>query len=148
MAESILHQVTPSEFCSLKGSLPAFVFKIVFSCGSIMIRAAAAAAAASLESTLNSPTPDCNRTTTTGRTSKMRQRRRRRGACIYCAARRLRRWEHGVALLIVEQAHGRVQHAVTRQPSHVLLGCSARHSHAHHAVLAGASLQLYTHNIA
>ena len=59
-----------------------------------------------------------------------------------------RRCNHAVALHAVEEAYGWVQHAVARQCSHVPDESFARHSHAHHAVLAVPPLQLYRHNIA
>jgi hypothetical protein len=46
------------------------------------------------------------------------------------------------------QAYGWVQHAVARQCSHFPDESFSRHSHAHHAVLAGPPLQLYRHDIA
>ena len=72
----------------------------------------------------------------------------RAGVGVYCCAPHSRRCNHAVALLAVDEAYGWVQNAVTRQCSHVPDESFARHSHAHHAVLAVPPLQLYRHNIA
>jgi hypothetical protein len=55
---------------------------------------------------------------------------------------------HGVALLLIEDAYDWIQHTVTRQSSHVPHERFSLHSHAHHAVLPVAPLQLYSHNVA
>ncbi len=72
----------------------------------------------------------------------------RAGVAVYCCAPHSRRCSHAVALLAIVEAYGWVQHAVTRQCSHVPDESFARHSPAHHAVLAVPPLQLYRHNIA
>jgi hypothetical protein len=70
------------------------------------------------------------------------------GVAVYCCAPHSRRCNHAVALQGAAEAYGWVQHAVTRQCSHVPGESFSRHSHAHHAVLAVPPLQLYRHNIA